>query len=159
MSAENIAEILRKCEIFSELSDEEIQSIDELGRMIRFKAGDTIYEQGSLGTNLYVLAEGQVALERRADLGNSRQANVTVFVLKEHSNRRLLGGWSWLVGEPHIQMCSAICQKTTRVACIRSSDLREAMIKHTGIQVKILKKLVLLLRDRIDSSFGAFEVL
>ena len=55
-----------------ELSDEEIPSIDKLGRIIRFEAGDIIYEQGSLGTNLYVLVEGQVTLERKADLGHFR---------------------------------------------------------------------------------------
>ena len=159
MGIEEIAETLGKCELFSELSDQEILSIAKLGRIEKFEAGDKIYEQGSSGTKLYILSEGHVALERKVDLGNTRKAHVTVFSLTERPNRRLMGGWCTLVGERHIQMCSAICEKPTRVITMNCSDLRETMIKDSKLRIKIMEKLVLLLRDRIDSSYGAIEAL
>ncbi len=159
MDMGEIAEILGKCELFSDLSDKEIRSIAKLGRIEKFKAGETIYEQGSLETKIYILSEGQVSLERRVKLANARTVNVTVFVLRERPNRRLMGCWCILVGEQHIQMCSAVCGKQTKVVSLRCSDLREAMIKDSTIRIKILEKLVLLLRARIDSSYGAIEAL
>lgn len=159
MDKKKVAEILKKCELFDELSDRDLQPIVDLGRIEKFKAGDTILEQGSLGTKIYILSKGQVSLERRADLAGNRSATVTVFVLKESPNRRLMGCWSSLVGEQHVQMCSAVCDKPTEVVAMPCSDLRAVIVQNSAIRIKILEKLVLLLRDRIDSSYGAFETL
>jgi len=159
MSIEEITEILRMCELFGELSDKELRSIAKLGHIEKFKAGEKIYEQGSVGTKLYILSEGRVTLERRIDLGGVRAANITVFALKEQKNRRLMGGWCALVGEQHVQMCSAFCEKPTKVISMRCSDLRETIIKDSTMRIKILEKLILLLRDRIYSSYGAIETL
>lgn len=159
MSIEKITEILRMCELFRELSDNELGSIAKLGRIEKFESGEKIYEQGSIGTKLYILSEGRVTLERRVDLGGVRVANITVFALKEQTNRRLMGGWCALVGEQHVQMCSAVCEKPTQVISMRCSDLRETMIKDSNLRIKILEKLILLLRDRIYSSYGAIETL
>jgi CRP-like cAMP-binding protein len=159
MGIEKITEILRMCELFSELSDTELGSIAKLGRIEKFEPGEKIYEQGSIGTKLYILSQGRVTLERKVDLGGRRVANVTVFALKEQTNRRLMGGWSALVGEQHVQMCSAVCEKPTKVISMRCSDLRETIIKNSTIRIKILEKLILLLRDRIYSSYGAIETL
>lgn len=159
MGIEKITEILRMCELFSELSDNEMGSIAKLGRIEKFEPGEKIYEQGSIGTKLYILSQGRVTLERTVDLGGHRVANITVFALKEQKNRRLMGGWSALVGEQHVQMCSAVCEKPTKVISMRCSDLRETIIKNSTIRIKILEKLILLLRDRIYSSYGAIETL
>ena len=118
-----------------------------------------IYEQGSIGMKLYILFKGYVALERRIDLGGVREANVTVFTLRERTNRRLMGAWCTLVGKQHVQMCSAVCEKPTQVISMRCSDLRKTMIKDSTMRIKILEKLILLLRDRIYSSYGAIETL
>jgi signal-transduction protein with cAMP-binding, CBS, and nucleotidyltransferase domain len=159
MGIEKITEILRMCELFNELSDNELGSIAKLGRIEKFEPGEKIYEQGSIGTKLYILSQGRVTLERKVDLGGHRVANLTVFALKEQTNRRLMGGWSALVGEQHIQMCSGVCEKPTRVISMRCSDLRKTIIKNSTIRIKILEKLILLLRDRIYSSYGAIETL
>ena len=159
MSKEEIIKILKKCEIFNGLSEGELQSVAGVGKIETFEAGDTIYKQGDLGTKVYVLSKGQVSLQRRLDLGISGRANGTVFVLREQPNRRLMGGWSALAGASHVQMCSAVCNTTVRVVSIRCSDLQAVLRENRKIRVKILEKLVLLLRDRIDSSYGAFETL
>jgi len=159
MGIEKITEILRMCELFSELSDTELGSIAKLGRIEKFEPGEKIYEQGSIGTKLYILSQGRVTLERKVDLGGHRVANITVFALKEQTNRRLMGGWSALVGEQHVQMCSAVCERPTKVISMPCSDLRETIIKNSTLRIKILEKLILLLRDRIYSSYGAIETL
>ncbi|MFH2218946.1 MAG: cyclic nucleotide-binding domain-containing protein [Pseudomonadota bacterium] len=159
MVFDEITEILKKCAIFSELSDMEVKSVAELGRIETFEPGDIIHEQGRLGTKLYVLSEGQVSLERKINLGNSRWGKITVFVLRNKSNRRLMGAWSSLVGEEHVQMCTAVCNTPTQIVSIDCSELRGFLLKNPVIRIKLLEKLVLLLRDRIDRSYEAMETL
>jgi len=62
MSIEKITEILRMCELFRELSDNELGSIAKLGRIEKFEVGEKIYEQSSIETKLYILFKGYVAL-------------------------------------------------------------------------------------------------
>ena len=159
METEKVAEALKKCELFTEFSEQELRAIAKAGHIERYKAGEIIYKQGSPGKKLYVLSEGQVSLERRVDLDDNRKANVTVFVLRERPHRRLMGGWSALVGAHHIQMCSAVCDKPVTVVTTLCSDLKEVMTENPAIRIKILEKLILLLRKRIDSSYGAFETI
>jgi CRP-like cAMP-binding protein len=130
-----------------------------LGVLEEYAAGDIIYEQGNAGTKLYVLSKGQVSLVRTLKLDNKRTANATVYMLRESPGRRVMGGWCTLVGQEHIQMCTARCDKPTEVVSINSSGLRETMIRNVGIRVILLEKLVLILRGRMESSFAAMETL
>jgi len=159
MEFDEVIKTLKKCELFDQLSEKELLSIANLGSIKEYEAGEIIYEQGVLGTKLYVLSKGQVSLYRRIDLGNARVADTAVYVLRESAQRRLLGGWCTLIGEQHVQMCTAKCDKPSKVVSLDCSDLREIIIKNPDIRVMILEKLVLILRDRIESSYGAMETL
>jgi CRP/FNR family transcriptional regulator, cyclic AMP receptor protein len=159
MSLDEIVEILRVCDLFCELSDNELLSIAQLCRIEEFETGDIIYRQDSIGTKLYILASGHVTLERKIDLGGTRKAKVNVFSLLERANRRVMGSWYSLIGKQHVHMCSALCEKPTRIVSIRCSDLRNTMVQNSAIRINILEQLVLLLRDRILSSYEAIETL
>jgi CRP-like cAMP-binding protein len=159
MDIDKIARLLRKCEVFSELSDRELKSIAKLCKIEKFNVGDSIYSQGGLGEKLYVLAEGEVTLERTIDIGDQRKAKIPVFTFRATPSRRLMGGWFALLGEQHMHMCTAICYRATTLISIECSKLREYIAKNLEIKTKILEKLILLLRDRIDSSYKAMESL
>ena len=159
MGIEKITDVLRMCDLFCELSDNELRSIANLCQVEEFKAGHKIYEQGSIGAKLYILATGRVTLERKIDLDATRKAKVNVFSLIEQANRRVMGSWYSLIGKQHVHICSAICEKPTRMVSMQCSDLRDTMVKDSNIRIKILEKLVLLLRDRIISSYEAIETL
>lgn len=96
---------------------------------------------------------------RMCDLYGTRKAKVNVFSLIEQANRRVMGSWYTLIGKQHVHMCSAICDKPTKIVSMRCSELRDTMVKDSKIRIKILEKLVLLLRDRIISSYDAIETL
>lgn len=159
MNTDEVVAVLRKCGVFAGLSDVELNAIAKLGKIEKFKAGDTIYLQGKLGTKLFVLSEGQVSLERTIDIGGKRKANVPVFIQRESPFRRLMGNWLALVGEEHVQMCTAKCQKPTTVISIASSELNDVISRNAEMKVKILEKLVLLLRDRIATSYESMEAM
>ena len=159
MGIEKITDVLRMCDLFCELSENELRSIANLCQVEAFEAGDLIYEQNNVGTKLYILAAGRVTLERTIDLGGTRKAKVNVFSLIEQANRRVMGSWYTLIGKRHDHMCSAVCEKPTKMVSMQCSDLRDTMVKDSNIRIKILEKLVLLLRDRIISSYEAIETL
>ena len=159
MPSEEIIQVLKKCGVFSQLSDEELSPLVDLGTIENYVTGDIIFKQGDLGKKLYILSEGQVSLNRNFEIGNNRQAEKVVYIFRESPNRRLMGGWSTLVGEKHIQMCSARCNKTTKVVSFSCSELRDLISKNKNIQIKILEKLVILLRDRLESSYSSMEIL
>jgi CRP-like cAMP-binding protein len=159
MDIDRITKLLRKCEVFSELSDKEIKSIAKLCNIEKFNVGDTIYSQGGLGEKLYVLADGEVTLERTIDIGDQRRAKIPVFTFRATPSRRLMGGWFALLGEEHRHMCTAVCYRAATLISMECSELRESIAKNLEIKTKILEKLILLLRDRIDSSYKAMESL
>ena len=159
MESDEVIKTLRKCELFGQLSEKELLSIVNLGSIKEYEAGEIIYEQSILGTKLYVLSKGQVTLYRKIDLGNARVAETAVYVLRENAQRRLLGGWCTLPGEQHVQMCTARCDKPSKIVSLDCSDLREIITNNPNMLLMILEKLVLILRDRLESSYGAMEAL
>ncbi len=159
MESDEVIKTLRKCELFGQLSEKELLSIANLGSIKKYEAGEIIYERGVLGTKLYVLSKGQASLYRRIDLGNARTADAAVYVLREKTQRRLMGGWCTLLGEQHVQMCTARCDKPSKIVSLGCSDLREIITTHPNMRLMILEKLVLILRDRIESSYGVMETL
>jgi CRP-like cAMP-binding protein len=159
MNTEQVVSVLRKCEVFGRLSDEEFRAVAALARSETFDAGEVIYTQGTTGTKLYVLCEGLVILERAMHIEGKRNITVPVFVQRETPSRRLMGAWSSLVGEAHVQMCTARCSRPTTVIALPCADLTELISRDAETRVKILEKLVLLLRDRIASSYEEIEAM
>jgi signal-transduction protein with cAMP-binding, CBS, and nucleotidyltransferase domain len=154
-----LKDTLKMSELFSALTDEELRPILELSRMEEYLAGEAIYEQDGIGVKLYVLYKGQVSLIRKFSLDEQHRVNATVYILRERPHRRIMGCWTNLVESPHVHLCTAMCDKPTKVVSIKCSDLREIIYKNHKTQTKILEKLILILRDRLESSYAAMETL
>ncbi len=56
-------------------------------------------------------------------------------------------------------MCTARCDNPSKVISIPTEDLRIFLQKDLEVRVKVLENLVLLLRDRLESSYSAIETL
>ena len=159
METNTIIETIRKCELLNHLAEDELHAIAEMGKIEAYDTGDELFQQGNVGVKLYILSEGHISLYRKVNLGKNRKGVALVYEARERPYRRLLGGWSALVGERHIHMCTARCNSPSKVISIPTEDLRVFFEKDLEIRVKILEKLVLLLRDRLESSYGAMETL
>lgn len=153
MVESDVSGCLQKCELFGQLSIQEVENIARLGHFESYEAGESILSQGDFGENLYIIAEGTVALERSIDLGTRRGSAVIGLLGKG----RALGCWSTLLGEPHTLMSTARCRKPTRAVVIRGQALREMMLEDLDLGFKVLERLCFILRDRIQSAFGAME--
>lgn len=153
MNQSDIEIALEESEFFKRLEKEAIKKIANLCKLNLLEAGDYVFQQGDFGDHLYIIADGQVFLERLLDMG-TRKANVVIEAL---GKGRVFGCWSTLLDDPHILMSSACCQKPTMVISLKGTDLRDMMKEDRKIGFHILERLCFLLRDRIQAAYGALE--
>jgi len=153
MERSEIQNALEGCELFEGLEKKGIERIAGLCRAEMYKPGEYIFRQGDFGERLYIIVEGSVFLERSIDLGR-RDGSAVIGVL---GKGRAFGCWSTLLDGPHNLMSSAICRKSTRVVTLNGADLRDVMLSNIELGFKVLEKICLLLRERMQGAFGAME--
>ncbi|UCF83645.1 MAG: cyclic nucleotide-binding domain-containing protein, partial [Desulfobacteraceae bacterium] len=149
----HVLHVLEGCELFNGLEKDNIEMMAGLCKDKKYRAGEYIFRQGDFGEYLYVIAEGNIILERSRALG-TRKGSAVIGVL---GKGRALGCWSTLLGESCNHMASAACQKPTEVVAIQGADLREMMVGSSEFGFRVLENLCFLLRDRIQGAYGAFE--
>lgn len=155
MDRTNIYRVLGDSEFFKDLDAPSMEKIAGLCQMASYGVGDYLFRQGDMGDRIYVIAEGQIFLERTLDLG-TRAGSATIGVL---GKGRVLGCWSTLLGEPHNLMSSAACRQPTTVLIIKGANLRDMMVRNKELGFRVLENLCFLLRDRIQGAYGAMEKL
>ena len=64
MELTDVEQTLAGCEIFKGLDPKEIRTIADICQIKSYEIGELVYQQGDFGENLYIIAEGQVVLER-----------------------------------------------------------------------------------------------
>jgi len=153
MEKEEIRAAIAECELFKGLAAADLDKLVPLCHARQYKGGETVFMQGEVGEYLYVIVSGRVALERAIDLG-LRKGSVTIEALDKG---RVLGCWATLLGEKHILMSSAICQKPTHLLTLRGGDLRALMHSNKDLGFNVMEKFCYLLRDRVQSAYGALE--
>jgi CRP-like cAMP-binding protein len=153
MNTPDIGTVLKESKFFKDFDDSIIQKIAALGEIRKLQTGEHVFRQGDFGEHIYIVVDGHVSLERQTNLGH-RRGSIMIDML---GKGRFLGCWSTLLDEPHVLMASAYCQKPTQVVSIRGSDLRKIMVQEPELGFGVMERLCLLLRDRIQAAYGAFE--
>jgi CRP/FNR family cyclic AMP-dependent transcriptional regulator len=153
MDRSEIFEALESSEFFRGLDRKEIEKIAGLCRDETFQPGQVIFHQGDTGDRVYIIAEGQVALERTVDLG-TRKGNVVIGII---GKGRAFGCWSTLLGISHSFLSSASCQKPTKAVLFNGTEIRALMLSNPALGCSILERLCFFLRDRLQSVYGAME--
>lgn len=156
MASSEITEVLKNCDLFAALNEEELQAVaSEVAtawKTEEYKAGERIFEQGQHSTTLYIIAEGQVVLERSLNIGDRS----TPWPLGLLGKGRAMG-WSALLYGPRSLTATAICQKPTRVISIEGTSLRSALEKQPGIGFKVMDRLAYMLRERLQAAYNTVE--
>jgi CRP/FNR family cyclic AMP-dependent transcriptional regulator len=153
MDRSEIYRVLGACEFFTGLEKPDIEKIAGLCEAETYEPGQYVFRQGDSGDRIYIIAEGQVSLERAIDLG-TRKGSVVIGML---GKGRVLGCWSALLAQPHNFMSSASCQKQTKVITLKGVDLRDLMVRNKKLGFRVLERLCFMLRDRIQGVYGAME--
>ena len=155
MDRSEIINLLENCEFFKGLQKDDLEEMANLCSVEAYAAGDHIFRQGDLGDRIYIVAEGNVFLERSVDLG-TRKGTAFIGML---SKGRVFGCWSTLLNEKHTLMPSAVCRKPTRVLAIKGPDLRQIMLHDNELGFNVLQRFCFLLRHRLKGAYEAMEEL
>ena len=153
MDRAEIIHFLENCELFKGLKQENLEEMADLFRVETYAAGDHIFRQGDLGDRIYIVAQGNVFLERSLDLG-IRKGTASIAML---TKGKVFGCWSSLLDKGHKLMSSALCRKPTTVLAIKGADLRKIMLRDNVLGFEILERFCFLLRDRLKGAYEAME--
>ena len=153
MANPEIQSALQSCGFLKNISAGHLATISDFCTIDHYNAGSYIFRQGDFGEDLYIIVDGYIFLERAMDIG-SHKGSVVIDAL---GKGRTLGCWSTLLGEPHVLMSSANCQKDSTVICLKGSRLRKCMEEDTPFGFFMLERLCFLLRERIQAAYGAMD--
>ena len=137
-------DFLENVKVFKELNDDQLTRIQKYCQEAKFSRGDKIFGTGEKPKYLWVVMEGQVALQW-ATPGRSAVPERTITRLSESK----IFGWSSLV-PPYRYRLSAYC--ATR-ACKVMQVEREALIKLFEQNAQIGYKVMLKLLSVVGSRF------
>jgi len=151
----SITEALLQCELFGNLSAEEVEPIAGLCQVWQHEVGETIFRQGDRGNKIYIIVDGQVTLERSVNLGD-RKAKVKIAIL---GRGRAFGCWSALLGDAHNLLSSATCTEKAGVVSVEGPALRAALKNNLPVGFKVMERLAHILGDRLRGVYGAMEKL
>lgn len=153
MAIPEVKSTLESCKFLKNISPEHLATISDFGSIDHYEAGAYIFRQGDFGEDLFIIVDGYVFLERAMDIG-SHKGSVVIDAL---GKGRTLGCWSALLGEPHVLMSSASCQKDSTVVRLKGGLLRKCMEEDTAFGFFMLERLSFLLRERIQAAYGAMD--
>lgn len=137
--------LLQRFALFKDLEEEELKEMAALCREGTYEAGTVIFEEGGTARELFLIVDGQVALEMGVELWpGAPRRQVTVEVV----NRGEAFGWSALVG-PHILTLSARCLRQTKLIAIPGEGLRRLLDRDPKLGFKVMDQIAHLMASRM----------
>jgi len=136
-------DFLENVEVFKDLNDDQLTRIQKHCREAEFSGGDKIFSTGEKSEYLWVVMEGQVALQWETP-GGSALPESTITRLSE----MMTFGWSSLV-PPHSYRLSAQCAtRTCKVVQVERDALLNLFEQDAEIGYKVMHKLLSVVGSR-----------
>ena len=129
--------VLKSVTLFEDVPDEYLAVLAARTRELVVAAGETFIREGDLGTTLYVIVEGEVAVSR-----GGRQLAVI-------GERDVVGELAALDPEPRSASVTALCE--TRLLRLDHEHLEELMSANVALMSGILKTLCRRVRGAADA--------
>jgi CRP/FNR family cyclic AMP-dependent transcriptional regulator len=139
--AERIIRLLVDAEIFKHLAADDLASCAARFHEVRFRKGQILFGRGDAGTQLYLVAEGQVRLAIATSEG--RELSFQIATAGD-----LIGEIAVLDGGPRSAEATALMPVTAYA--LERNALRELWSAHPGISSAVISFLCWRLRDASD---------
>ena len=140
-----IIETLRKTQLFQRLDDEQLGIVAPLCRQVHCLSGKVFFSEGEEATDVFVVLEGEVALQVELFLGDHlRPKTITV----EKVERDDTFGWSALV-EPRRMTTTARCTRDVDIVAINGDGLKRLLKEHPGIGMAVMENVAKIVRQRL----------
>lgn len=142
-------ETLKASEVFSELLDEELQTILPLCREEHYDKGEYIYSKGHQADTFYLLREGSVQLEYEICPQPDACQYTAILVDKPGD----VIGWSALV-KPRRLTASAHCLSNVEIVAIDGKAMNELMEQDSHVGFVVMKGLAGMINNRLKEAKG-----
>lgn len=106
-------ELLRRVPVFGGLREDTLQFILERAKVVHFEPGETLFTDGELGSNFYIIDTGTVEVRKARDS--------TSLVLSQLASGDSVGEMSLLAVMP--RSATAVATSAVEAACISNRDL------------------------------------
>ena len=138
-------EVLRRCELFGGLSDEELRQVASIAHQESHQPGSLICAERELADRLFVLSAGRVQLQirLRGPLGPGGEATI------EEVEPGRIFGWSSLVKQRRFT-ASARALDPVRVISIRADDLTSLFDQNPHLGFVVMKQLAEVIASRLQ---------
>ncbi len=141
-------QVLRECEVFSALTNAELEKVASSVLEKEYEAGTTIFQGGDRAEELLVLQEGKVAVQMtllKTQMQMSRRITVDVVT------RNGVVGWSAIV-EPYMYTLTAVCLQKVKALSISGNKLRWLLQDDPKIGYGVMKGLIKVVASRLDDT-------
>jgi CRP-like cAMP-binding protein len=123
---------LRHCDLFSELSNDQVAELASLAKECFCDPGEVIFHQDDPAANLYIVESGRVSLMLALPDGHE----ISVFDVDPTG----VFGWSSLV-EPAIYTGTARCTRESALVELRAAEVEEALLRDPDSAYSVMKKI------------------
>jgi len=137
---ENITDLLVKIPMFAGLNAEELEILKNHIELFEIEQGATLFEEGDQGDYVCFVVNGRLDVTKRTITGED-------FVLNTLARGQSVGELSIIDKRPRSATVRAKTEAT--LFTLKRSDFEVIMQEHSGISIKILKGLSLLLSKKL----------
>ena len=140
-----VIDILRQSVVFQRLTNEQIKKLAAIATVENHPAGTLLYKAGDPADKFYIVQEGKVILDLKADLGpHVPPMQVTVDVITKGESM----GWSAVV-DPYIYTLSCLCMDPTKLVAVDAAKLREFIAEDLSLGYEVMKAISKLIASRL----------
>lgn len=130
------ARYAEKIPLFNGLMPEEVEDIIKRGKVVIFRKGETIFHEGMLGTNLFIVLSGKIGIFKKDQL-----------IAKCHIGDTF-GEMAVLNKKPRTATATAL--EESRLLCLSESEINEIMEKRVAI--RLLLNAIHILSERLENT-------
>ena len=142
MQTETLEKILDEHPFFRGMKQHHLQAIVESATVVRFEAGDVIFEEGDPAHRFYLIRTGRVALQ----LVSYRTDPLTLLTIEEGH----IIGWSWLF-PPYRWKFTAKALSVTRAISLDGSILRARCDEDHDLGYELMKRFARIIDNRVEA--------
>ena len=140
----NKIEVLKRSDLFRELDDEHLALVAKLGTHQVIDAGTTVYRQGSMAEQIYVIEHGVVGII--LEVGPLAQRQVQAAANFESF------GWSAMI-PPYTRTATVKALEKTKVIVFNGRELTAFCTTHSEVGFKITQAVARVIAERLRQSY------
>jgi CRP/FNR family cyclic AMP-dependent transcriptional regulator len=134
VSREEIIHFLKDVSSFKKLDDEQLKTLADQCEVETFNTGEIIFSQGDPGNTLYIVVEGQIAIER--ELTEDKTNTVAMKAVRPHE---YFGEMSLFIEAPRSVTATALKDTVTLSIC--REDFRDFVYSYPDLLIELIQVL------------------